>query len=391
MTTQRSQPGSENAGELDALREVEQQLRTVIESAPICLARVDQEGTILAMNTAARTMLKATGSSDVLRKPIVSFVEPDYQDAARQFIDETCRGKAGTVRLSMTGVSGPNRVIDLSGVALPPRGEIPGSALLSFRDVTAWTRLEQLLLKKEQVKGEDKPTSDPAQRQITAQQLERLKTEYKRRMTAMAAERDRRRAEAEEATAKAAEAAERAASGDELRRRLDESEANCRLALEQRDELRASVEVLQANERAQIQRLEALQAEIASAATARAEAEKRLHEAELSGQWLTRDAETVREMLELQLDDSERARAGAAAERDALRAELAKPRVQPEAREPVSERWIELHDELLRALALARSEFERLDQRERARHEPVPVANETVASVQPERVGRRSG
>src|SRR5688500_16483812 len=53
---------------LDTLQASAERLRTVVESAPVCLARVSRDGTILAMNAAAMKMVDAEASDDVLGK-----------------------------------------------------------------------------------------------------------------------------------------------------------------------------------------------------------------------------------------------------------------------------------------------------------------------------------
>jgi len=57
---------------LDALQASAERLRTVVESAPVCLARIARDGTILAMNAAAMKMVSAEAPDDVLGKSLLT-------------------------------------------------------------------------------------------------------------------------------------------------------------------------------------------------------------------------------------------------------------------------------------------------------------------------------
>ena len=381
-----------NAGvAADVLRAIERRLRTIIESAPVCLARVDGDGTIRAMNMAARTMMGATKPSDVLRKSIFSFVGADYQEAARQFVDATCRGKSGTLRLSMTGVSAEGRIVDVNAVALPPRGKAGApSALLAFRDMTGWTRLEGLLLQKEREAGEATSASDAARQAGTKAR----------------AELEQRVAELED-------------SRNELQRRLDDREAAYRRTLEQRDALRKAVEDLRSGEDARVQREDALRSEMAAAVSARGELEQQLQEADLARRRLVREAKAAiaqrvqvakvaqdrvegerlrleaelnelrarpaaaaaadvdddeRQTLRRKLDQAERARAEAVAECESMQAVLAQAHARRETGNQVAKQWLARRAEFLRVLELARAEFDQLDEWARARAGQAPTA-----------------
>src|SRR5262245_5754355 len=74
-TTDVTSAGTTDSGagrtiDLDQLQIQEQRLRSIVELAPACLARVARDGTILAMNNAARSMLGTTQARDVLKKSL---------------------------------------------------------------------------------------------------------------------------------------------------------------------------------------------------------------------------------------------------------------------------------------------------------------------------------
>ncbi len=131
---------------LDALQASSERLRTVVESAPVCLARVTRDGTILAMNAAAMKMVDADTSDDVLGKSLLSFVDSGGADDVRRFLDAVSAGQAGSLEFETTAIAGSARVVDTRAVPLSPDTEGRASALLVLRDATERKRLEESML-----------------------------------------------------------------------------------------------------------------------------------------------------------------------------------------------------------------------------------------------------
>ena len=188
---------------LDALHTSAERLRTVVESAPVCLARVTRDGTILAMNAAAMKMVDAAAPDDVLGKSLFSFVDSAGSDDVRRFLDAVSAGQAGSLEFETTTIAGSARVVDTRAVPLSPDAEGRASALLVLRDATERKRLEESVLA--HAAATRAPAPDAAnllaeERDALRQQLEAALEECRR----IDAEREAVRQDAEEARARAA-------------------------------------------------------------------------------------------------------------------------------------------------------------------------------------------
>ena len=128
--------------EAEGVKAQEQRLRWIIESAPVCLTRLNRDGTVLAINSAGRALLGADAPPAVLRKSFLPFVEASHHDAVREFLQRVCGGSAVSIEFS-TADSESGRIVEASGIPLPPLADKAETALLVLRDVTTRRRLEQ--------------------------------------------------------------------------------------------------------------------------------------------------------------------------------------------------------------------------------------------------------
>lgn len=219
---------------LEALEIQEQRLRSIVELAPACLARVTRDASILAMNGAARNMLGASEAREVLKKSLLAFATTDDRERLRTFVEQGCDGKSASLELSMVSLAGDAREIEASVVALPARGDASPTALLTFRDVSGYRRLEDSVIETARLEAE-KAAREAADR-------------------AREAELARVRGEADNAAHVAAalrEAAIRdAARLEELEGRLTELGAECRQLASDRDAQAAAVHAARAEAQA---------------------------------------------------------------------------------------------------------------------------------------------
>ena len=328
------------ARQLEAVRAIEQRLRSIVESSPVCLARVDRIGTILAINDAARAMIGATEPADVLRKSIVAFVTPDDQEAARRFIDMACSEQAGSFEFSLTTAPSGTRRVEASAIKLPSAANVEATAALVLREAGSAhldqsvvdaavaeatgnlsAQAAQLASENEQVQQElgalqerhrqltqdrDRALADAdragAAETMLAEKLRHLELEAAR----VQRERDElRRVVEEHRSTYASELASTASARDDLLRSLEEAEAGRRLLEAERDGLQTAAE----------ERRLRYEAEIASAMFSRADLEGRLRSAEAAAK---RAAEEARASVAVQLTELEARWRQLEAERDAL-------------------------------------------------------------------------
>jgi len=146
---------------------VETHLQGLLEKLPVCLTRVARDGTLLAVNDAALVMLGGDTLSQVLGKPLQSFVTDD-PNACRRFIERVTAGERSSVQLEMQGLEGHASTLQVSAIPSPDHPDGVSSALLAFRDITEQRRLEQSLI---DVAGHDRPAADEPGSRI--QELER--------------------------------------------------------------------------------------------------------------------------------------------------------------------------------------------------------------------------
>ena len=131
--------------EADSLKAHEQRLRSIIESAPACLTRLNRDGTVLAINVAGRALLGVSAGRDVLRKSILPFVDAAHHGVVQEFLQRVCGGQAGSAEFSTAGDPESIRFIEANAIPLPAHADHAETALLVLRDVTTRRRLEQSL------------------------------------------------------------------------------------------------------------------------------------------------------------------------------------------------------------------------------------------------------
>ena len=73
-------------------------LRRVIERQPVSLTRIAADGTFLAVNDAALSMLGAAELEDVLETSVLALVAPEHRDQCRAFLARIIAGDRGRPR-----------------------------------------------------------------------------------------------------------------------------------------------------------------------------------------------------------------------------------------------------------------------------------------------------
>jgi PAS domain S-box-containing protein len=330
------------ARQLEAVRAIEERLRSIVESSPVCLARVDRDGTILAINDAARALIGVTQPADVLRKSIVTFVTPDDQDAARRFIDLACADQAGSVEFSLTTAPSVVRRVEASAIKLPSAANVEPTAALVLREAgSAAAPPDQSVVDAAVAEATGDLAAQAAELAFRNEEIQRELAELQERCRQLTEDRDRALAHAARAGASetalaeklrhleldavrgqgerdelqhvvdqhrsthAAELASTASARDDLLRALEAAVAARRLLETERDSLQTASE----------ERRLRYEAEIAGALFARADLEGRLRSAEAG---INRAAEEARAAAAAQLTELEARRHQLETERDAL-------------------------------------------------------------------------
>ena len=123
-------------------RMVEARLRVMLETAPVCLMRVADDGTILAMNLATLGIVDANGAEQVVDQSWYERVVPEAQAPCRDLIERAAHGERGSLECEIEGLSGTRRRVLMHAVNAPADASGVGSALVSIRDLAKIRGLE---------------------------------------------------------------------------------------------------------------------------------------------------------------------------------------------------------------------------------------------------------
>ena len=123
-------------------RTLEARLRVMLETAPVCLMRVESDGTILAMNIAALDMVDAKRAEQLVDQSWYDRVELDARAACRDFIERAARGERGSLKCQIEGLAGTLRWVGMHAVTAPVDTDGAPSALVAIHDLEKTRTLE---------------------------------------------------------------------------------------------------------------------------------------------------------------------------------------------------------------------------------------------------------
>jgi PAS domain S-box-containing protein len=128
--------------DLAAVKAREARLRATIDTLPAAVVRLSAEGSILAANRVATSLLGATESRQLLRKQFYSFVSAPDRDQCNETVTLVCGGESRSIDVWATTLGGESRAIQINAVPVAGDSGSPGAVLAVIRDVTDHKRLE---------------------------------------------------------------------------------------------------------------------------------------------------------------------------------------------------------------------------------------------------------
>lgn len=137
--------------DVDLAAEVER-LRFILDKQPSCLLRVALDGTLLAVNDAALSLLGARKLAQVLDTNLMERLGDESPTSVwADFVERVSRGSS-SVECEMVDLAGSRRAVILQGIVLGNHPDAVPSLLVSVRDVSTSRRLEESLEEQEQLR-----------------------------------------------------------------------------------------------------------------------------------------------------------------------------------------------------------------------------------------------
>jgi PAS domain-containing protein len=115
--------------EIEGLRTRELRLRTVVETLPHGVLRIARDGSLLAVNVTGLAIFGASRPQQIVGKNLVALAEPASRTAVATLLASVCGGEPADATLTITGVDGAARRVDLRGA--PFRREGLGTEVLA--------------------------------------------------------------------------------------------------------------------------------------------------------------------------------------------------------------------------------------------------------------------
>ncbi|MEM6752123.1 MAG: PAS domain S-box protein [Cyanobacteria bacterium P01_C01_bin.38] len=128
-----------------ALRHSENRLQTIIDAKPESVKLIDNNGTLLEINTSGIEMMEAESADVLIGRSICSTVTPEYQNAYRVMHESVCRGNKETLEFEMIGFKGTRRWMKTYAVPLPTENYSSFLHLAITQDITQRKASEQKL------------------------------------------------------------------------------------------------------------------------------------------------------------------------------------------------------------------------------------------------------
>ena len=160
LSTPRPATTAPASPDLDPATEVER-LRALLEKQPSCLMRIGVDGTLLAVNEVALTLLGARGLADVLGTSVADRIQGDGT-VWPDFVRRVSQSGSASTECDMSDLSGVARAVMMQGIALPAHPDGDDSLLVSVRDVTTSRRLQASLQEQEDLRRTAQASLDEA-------------------------------------------------------------------------------------------------------------------------------------------------------------------------------------------------------------------------------------
>ena len=118
------------------LAESEGRLRSILEAEPECIKVVDPAGRLQLMNPAGLNLVEADDPQQLLGRPVIDLVAPEYHDAFRSLHAEVMAGESGVLEFEIVGSKGGRCRVESHVAPLRDAQGVVVAALAITRDVS---------------------------------------------------------------------------------------------------------------------------------------------------------------------------------------------------------------------------------------------------------------
>jgi outer membrane murein-binding lipoprotein Lpp len=122
-----------------------ERLRSLLDRQPSCLMRIAMDGTLLAVNDAALSLIGARNLAQALGTSVMALMRHGAAGIWEDFTDRVQRSGSASVEFEIRDLAGGERTVLLQAVVLPAHPDGIESMLVTARDVSTARRLESSL------------------------------------------------------------------------------------------------------------------------------------------------------------------------------------------------------------------------------------------------------
>lgn len=126
-----------------ALQESEARLKAIIENEPECIKIVDENGHLMQMNPAGLAMIEADSEAQVVGRPVLGVIAPEYRTAFAEMHKRVLAGEAMQLKFEVQGLKGGRRMLESHAVPMLMDGKIVHLAVT--RDISERQKAEDAL------------------------------------------------------------------------------------------------------------------------------------------------------------------------------------------------------------------------------------------------------
>ncbi|NNC51114.1 MAG: PAS domain S-box protein, partial [Flaviramulus sp.] len=134
-----------------ALKESENHIRTILETEPECIKQLNINNELIYMNPAGLALIEADNLESVKGLPVLNLINEEYREAFAKVTSEAFNGNASQLVFELTGMKGTTRWLETNGVPLKDADGNIISLLAITRDITNRKKVEEQLVKNEQL------------------------------------------------------------------------------------------------------------------------------------------------------------------------------------------------------------------------------------------------